>query len=514
METCSRNALRNVRAKRAVDLAAQGALDIKARMQRRSDVLPSKALLAASPAFASPASSLPPPASAFVTTTALTPLPPPLVRTASPAAAATAAAVAAPMPTPPASPLVFHKKSVANVQISALSTLNLGDPATAPPAAAAAAAATAVAERPADAGAPEALQEAASGFETAVSIPSLGQAKKPTPSDFTVLDEVGSGAFGVVLRVRHNASAQIMAMKIIEKRSVLLRGSGSKYVMSEKDLMRQVEHPFIVRLKCTLQSKTRLFLIMEYIAGGELFTHIRDEGLFSEKVAAFYAAEILLALEYLHSHKIVHRDLKPENVLLDEHGHIRITDFGLAAAIPDADGGGLKSIVGSPAYMAPEMLAGKPYGIAVDYWALGTLIFEMMTGDAPFGNKDSKKRLIQRIMNENPKFPAYLSASCVKLLRGLLDRNVERRLGAAKSSMFEVRGVAEVKASPFFASVDWDQLYDRELAAPFCPRAQSPMPLKVPLVNVQTAYGQSLHSPALDDKAMFDGFSYVAPGFL
>jgi hypothetical protein len=293
------------------------------------------------------------------------------------------------------------------------------------------AAAGAVSAPPGAAAAPTAdISSSIVDFQGAVAValasPNNGNKKKPEPRDFDVLGEVGKGAFGLVLRVRHKVSQQVLAMKVIEKKTVVRRGNGSKcvrrvgrgprgrltlaarrYVFSEKDLLTKVDHPFIVRLKCSLQTRTHLYLIMEFLAGGELFSRIRDEGLFPQQVAAFYAAEIVLALEYLHANKIVHRDLKPENVLLDDMGHVRITDFGLAAVLPEAEDQGLRSICGSPAYMAPEMLAGKVYGPAVDWWcvavrappsidpprSLGTLIFEMMTGDPPFDHKDRKRAL-------------------------------------------------------------------------------------------------------------------------
>ena len=160
---------------------------------------------------------------------------------------------------------------------------------------------------------------------------------------------------------------------------------------------------------------SQLYLVMEYLCGGELFHHLRNEGLFMEDTACFYTAEIVCALEYLHSCKIIHRDLKPENVLLDAKGHVRLTDFGLATV--ESGDCQAKTICGTDLYMAPEMLGGNGYGRAVDWWSLGTLLFEMLTGDPPFFARDTKQ-LYKKIMREKPKYPRWLSSPCHSLLKG------------------------------------------------------------------------------------------------
>ena len=228
----------------------------------------------------------------------------------------------------------------------------------------------------------------------------------------------------------------------------------------------------------------------------------------NDKQAMFYAGEIILALEYLHSRNIVHRDLKPENILLDGEGHIRLTDFGLARKL-EGDDALLQSICGTDLYMAPEMLAGKAYGKAVDFWALGCVLYEMQTGDPPF-DANNRRRLYQMIMTKNAKFPSWMSPVCNKLLKGLLDRNVENRLGASRSTMFAVGGVAALKQHDFFKKLDWKLLEKKQLVPPLAPD------LDVVPPQVEMARSESVLDGGGSEcsaEEIFRGFSYVHPQF-
>eukprot|EP00451_Oxyrrhis_marina_P025558 CAMPEP_0204344522 /NCGR_PEP_ID=MMETSP0469-20131031/25690_1 /ASSEMBLY_ACC=CAM_ASM_000384 /TAXON_ID=2969 /ORGANISM="Oxyrrhis marina" /LENGTH=208 /DNA_ID=CAMNT_0051329797 /DNA_START=10 /DNA_END=632 /DNA_ORIENTATION=- len=205
--------------------------------------------------------------------------------------------------------------------------------------------------------------------------------------------------------------------------------------------MTKVDHPFVVGLKCSFQTPEKMFLIMDYMPGGELFFHLDREGFILEEVARFYVAELTLALEFLHSIHIIHRDLKPENVLIDAQGHIKVTDFGLAKDFRDGDASdeGTRTVCGTYEYMAPEMISKKGYSKAVDWWSLGTLMYEMMTGKPPFRGKN-KDVLMKRILTEKIKFPPWLTGEATSLMKAFLERNVQRRLGATKSTMFKVGG--------------------------------------------------------------------------
>ena len=333
---------------------------------------------------------------------------------------------------------------------------------------------------------------------------------KAKTSDFDVLKEIGTGAFGRVILVNQKSTREKLAMKILEKNKIIER-KNQRYIMGERDILTKIRHPFIVTLKFALQTSTHLFLVMEYLGGGELLNQIRKEGLLNESQASFYAGEIILALDCLHSHNIVHRDLKPENILLDFEGHIRVTDFGLAAQPSNMDECGLKSICGTDLYMAPEMLAGKLYGKAVDFWSLGCILFEMITGDPPF-DANNRKRLYSMIMTKNPKFPSYMSSKCIKLLKGLLDRNVERRLGAALSNMFETRGIYELKNHAFFDKLDWDALIAKALVPPLKPHH---LDNDGAVNNVFSEFERhsSFNSEEDGHSNDFAGFSYVNPKY-
>lgn len=174
--------------------------------------------------------------------------------------------------------------------------------------------------------------------------------------------------------VRHKKSERLYAMKVLKKASLVLHVN---HVKTERQILEQVRHPFIVQLYYAFQTREELHMILQYAVGGELFRHMNQEGMFDEPMASFYAAELVLALSHLHSLGIVYRDLKPENCLLDLDGHILLTDFGLSKVSLD---GRTNTICGTPEFMAPEILAGLQYDYAVDWWSLGVLIYDMLSG--------------------------------------------------------------------------------------------------------------------------------------
>ena len=207
----------------------------------------------------------------------------------------------------------------------------------------------------------------------------------------------------------------------------------------ERAILTKMRHPFIVSLRFAFQTEKNLFLVMDFLAGGELFYHLKRKGLIQESECLFYGGELILAIEHLHSHNIIHRDLKPENVLLAADGHVCITDFGLAKETnKDADN---RTLCGTSEYMAPEMLTRNGYGSAVDWWSFGALLFEMLTGEPPFVMKknESSKDLDTKILTQKVSIPGYLSHEASSLLKGMLDKDPSKRLGAAKSTRFEIK---------------------------------------------------------------------------
>eukprot|EP01118_Nematostelium_gracile_P014786 TRINITY_DN5840_c0_g1_i1.p1 TRINITY_DN5840_c0_g1~~TRINITY_DN5840_c0_g1_i1.p1 ORF type:complete len:347 (-),score=82.70 TRINITY_DN5840_c0_g1_i1:720-1760(-) len=203
-----------------------------------------------------------------------------------------------------------------------------------------------------------------------------------TVDDFKPIRVVGKGTFAKVMMVQKKDTNRLYAMKIIKKDAVF-KHNAVKHTMAERNILRRINNPFIVSLKYSFQTQDKLYMILDYINGGELFYHLSDAGRFDEERARFYAAEIVHALGYLHSMSIVYRDLKPENLLLDMNGHICLTDFGLCKE--DLGYGKIThTFCGSPEYLAPEIFLGKGYDKSVDWWALGTLLYEMLSGLPPF----------------------------------------------------------------------------------------------------------------------------------
>ena len=290
------------------------------------------------------------------------------------------------------------------------------------------------------------------------------------PKDFELLKVIGMGAFGKVLQVRNRRSSTVYAMKIISKRLIKRKTSYVENILAERNILSKISnHPFIVTMHASFQTKEKLFIIMDFCAGGELFLKLGKEGHFRERTAAFYLAEIILALEHLHSVNVLHRDLKPENILLGTDGHLCLTDFGLAKDFTgngDNEDDWARTLCGTMEYMAPEMVARKWYGKGADYWSLGCIAYEMMSGQPPFESKKGSKDLFRKIMSERVRMPDCVSACACKLLKGLLNRDVNKRLGSSKGTFLEVGGVGALKQQTFFAGLDWGKLELKEIDPP------------------------------------------------
>ncbi|KAG1704556.1 hypothetical protein DVH05_005487 [Phytophthora capsici] len=332
------------------------------------------------------------------------------------------------------------------------------------------------------------------------------------PQDFDLLCVIGMGAFGKVIQVRHQPTDEILAMKIVSNKYIVQKNSVA-YLQAERDIMTKINHPFLISLRYAFQTKSNVYLVMPFVAGGELFHHLHKEGLLLESSAKFYAAEMVLALEHLHSRGIIHRDLKPENVLLGADGHIRLTDFGLAKEMADEEDS-TSTMCGTNEYMPPEMIRRKAYNQAVDWWALGALIYEMVTGYPPFRH-NNRKKLHQKILNEKLALPKWLGPDTHSILKQLLERNVDKRLGSGKSTMFQVKGVQAIKKHAFFKGIDWGLLEEKKVQPPILPNVMS---------NTDTTYfSEEFTAQAVgrrsridsgntggDSKKLFARFSWVA----
>ncbi|KAI9332251.1 camp-dependent protein kinase catalytic subunit beta, partial [Obelidium mucronatum] len=277
-------------------------------------------------------------------------------------------------------------------------------------------------------------------------------------SDFHFIRTLGTGTFGRVYLSKYRDSDQYYAMKMLNKAD-LVRMQQLEHVACEKQILHEINFPFIVNLVCTFQDDRHLFMLMEYVVGGELFSHLRRAGKFSNDMARFYAAEIVLAIEYLHDRDIVYRDLKPENLLLDHHGHIKITDFGFAKKVIDRTW----TCCGTPEYLAPEIIETKGHGKAVDWWALGVLIFEMLAGYPPFYDEDVL-RLYEKILDGKIFFPPHFDVAARDIVKRLCTEDRSKRLGNLKG------GSMDIKKHRWFRGVDWTLLLEKKVGrAPIVP---------------------------------------------
>uniref|UniRef100_A0A8P0PR31 non-specific serine/threonine protein kinase n=2 Tax=Canis lupus familiaris TaxID=9615 RepID=A0A8P0PR31_CANLF len=287
---------------------------------------------------------------------------------------------------------------------------------------------------------------------------------KVTMNDFDYLKLLGKGTFGKVILVREKASGRYYAMKILRKEVIIAKDEVA-HTVTESRVLQNTRHPFLTALKYAFQTHDRLCFVMEYANGGELFFHLSRERVFTEERARFYGAEIVSALEYLHSRDVVYRDIKLENLMLDKDGHIKITDFGLCKE-GISDGATMKTFCGTPEYLAPEVLEDNDYGRAVDWWGLGVVMYEMMCGRLPFYNQDHE-RLFELILMEEIRFPRTLSPEAKSLLAGLLKKDPKQRLGGGPSD------AREVMEHRFFLSVSWQDVVQKKLLPPFKPQVTS-----------------------------------------
>ncbi|KAG2413306.1 cAMP-dependent protein kinase type 2 [Aspergillus terreus] len=276
--------------------------------------------------------------------------------------------------------------------------------------------------------------------------------------DFTLQRTLGTGSFGRVHLVQSKHNHRFYAIKVLKKAQVV-KMKQVEHTNDERRMLNRVRHPFLITLWGTWQDSRNLYMVMDFVEGGELFSLLRKSQRFPNPVAKFYAAEVTLALEYLHSQQIIYRDLKPENLLLDRHGHLKITDFGFAKEVPDITW----TLCGTPDYLAPEVVSSKGYNKSVDWWSLGILIFEMLCGFTPFWDSGSPVKIYENILRGRIKYPPYLNPDAVDLLSQLITADLTKRLGNLHG------GSEDVKNHPWFAEVTWDRLARKDIDAPYVP---------------------------------------------
>lgn len=336
--------------------------------------------------------------------------------------------------------------------------------------------------------------------------------EKIRPECFELLRVLGKGGYGKVFQVRKVTGAntgKIFAMKVLKKAMIVRNAKDTAHTKAERNILEEVKHPFIVDLIYAFQTGGKLYLILEYLSGGELFMQLEREGIFMEDTACFYLAEISMALGHLHQKGIIYRDLKPENIMLNHQGHVKLTDFGLCKESIH-DGTVTHTFCGTIEYMAPEILMRSGHNRAVDWWSLGALMYDMLTGAPPFTG-ENRKKTIDKILKCKLNLPPYLTQEARDLLKKLLKRNAASRLGAGPGD------AGEVQAHPFFRHINWEELLARKVEPPFKPLLQS----EEDVSQFDSKFTRQTPVDSPDDSTLsesanqvFLGFTYVAPSVL
>ncbi|XP_048458471.1 ribosomal protein S6 kinase alpha-3 isoform X9 [Rhincodon typus] len=322
-------------------------------------------------------------------------------------------------------------------------------------------------------------------------------ADEPMSEDEAVLQPVF-----LVRKAQGSDAGQLYAMKVLKKATLKVRDRVRTKM--ERDILVEVNHPFIVKLHYAFQTEGKLYLLLDFLRGGDLFTRLSKEVMFTEEDVKFYLAELALALDHLHSLGIIYRDLKPENILLDEQGHIKLTDFGLSKESIDHEKKAY-SFCGTVEYMAPEVVNRRGHTQSADWWSFGVLMFEMLTGTLPFQGKDRKETMTM-ILKAKLGMPQFLSPDSQSLLRMLFKRNPGNRLGAGPD------GVEEIKRHSFFSTIDWNKLCRREILPPFKPAIGRPEDTFYfdPEFTAKTPKDSPGIPPSANAHQLFRGFSFVA----
>lgn len=339
---------------------------------------------------------------------------------------------------------------------------------------------------------------------------------RTTIEDFEIIKPISRGAFGRVFLTRKRVTGDLFAIKVLKKADTI-RKNAVESILAERDILISVRNPFVVRFFYSFTCSENLYLVMEYLNGGDLYSLLRNMGCLDEDMVRTYIAEIVLALEYLHSLHVIHRDIKPDNLLIAHNGHVKLTDFGLSKvglidstddlSGPDISGSGLlddyaleasnvqrmqkrkerqkQTVVGTPDYLAPEILLGMQHGPTADWWSVGIVMFELLVGIPPF-NADHPQKIFENIINRDipwPLVPEEMSHEAYDLIDKLLLESPVQRLGAT--------GSAEVKRHPFFKDINWDKLAEQKAA--FVPSTEG---------DHDTSYFKSRHTwESCDGKA-------------
>lgn len=342
---------------------------------------------------------------------------------------------------------------------------------------------------------------------------------KVEASNFELLKVLGTGAYGKVFLVRKLGGqdhGKLYAMKVLKKATIVQKKKTTEHTKTERQVLEAVrQSPFLVTLHYAFQTDAKLHLILDYVNGGELFTHLYQREHFTESEVRIYIGEIILALEHLHKLGIIYRDIKLENILLDSQGHVVLTDFGLSKEfLPHEKDQRTYSFCGTIEYMAPEVVSGDKTGhdLAVDWWSVGVLTYELLTGASPFtveGERNTQQEISRRILKSSPPIPDDLSLEVREFIQRLLVKNPRKRLGGGPSDALEL------KKHNFFKGLDWERLAKKQIPAPFIPKISSELDVSnfaEEFTAMIPADSPAVVPPNVDK--IFKGYSYVAPSIL
>ncbi|KAF7992763.1 hypothetical protein HCN44_005107 [Aphidius gifuensis] len=337
-------------------------------------------------------------------------------------------------------------------------------------------------------------------------------------NDFELIRVIGRGSYAKVLMVELKRTKDIYAMKVIKK-ALVTDDEDIDWVQTEKHVFETASnHPFLVGLHSCFQTPSRLFFVIEFVRGGDLMFHMQRQRRLPEEHARFYAAEISLALNFLHAKGIIYRDLKLDNVLLDHEGHVKLTDYGMCKE-GVREGDTTATFCGTPNYIAPEILRGEDYSFSVDWWALGVLLFEMLAGRSPFDiagasenpDQNTEDYLFQVILQKTIRIPRSLSVKATSVLKGFLCKDPTERLGCGHGQA----AFLDIVSHPFFKSIEWESLEKKQVTPPYKPRLDSDRDLaNFPPEFTDEPVHLTPDDPKVIDKidqSEFEGFEYVNP---
>ena len=280
-------------------------------------------------------------------------------------------------------------------------------------------------------------------------------------SDYEIGETLGTGSFGRVRISKNRKTNEYVAMKIMKKVEIL-KSKQADHIANEIKILSMIDHPFVIKFDGFTQDDKYLYLALELINGGELFTYLRGVGRFPVDQARVYIAQIVSIFEYLHSKNIIYRDLKPENILIHKSGYLKLTDFGFAKIVE----GRTYTLCGTPEYLAPEIILNKGHGKPVDWWTCGILLYEMIAGIDPFSD-DDPMMVYQKILKGKIKFPSGFDSNAKSLVKHLLESDLTKRYGNLKG------GVKDIKGHRFFKELSWEKLINMELTPPYIPKVKS-----------------------------------------